>query len=152
MDHRQHPRFPVLFSSSFSSANLVRGEGNVVDLSGRGCRIFSQTEVKVGTTLQLAIHVSKQDEPIQVTQAVVRWYRDRAFGLEFMSLAPDSWSRLQQKVKELERQRRQGHWGTTQADAWALLGLHRYLLRADSNSSPVSASLAWAQAAKIYCA
>ena len=104
MEHRQHPRFPVLFSSSFSSINLVRGEGNVVDLSIRGCRIFSLTEVKAGTTLQLEIHVSKQDPPILVTQAVVRWYRDSSFGLEFVSLSEQAWPRLQQLVKELERE------------------------------------------------
>ena len=104
MDHRQHPRFPVLFSSSFSSINLVKGEGNVVDLSVRGCRIFSLTEVKAGTALQLEIHVSKQDPPIRVTQAVVRWYRDSSFGLEFVSLSPDAWARLQQLVKDLERE------------------------------------------------
>ena len=102
MDHRQHARFPVLFSSSFSSINLVRGEGNVVDLSIRGCRIFSLTEVKAGTTLQLVMHVSKQEPPIQVTQAVVRWYRDSSFGLEFVSLSEEAWPRLQQLVKQLE--------------------------------------------------
>ncbi|HSN04221.1 MAG TPA: PilZ domain-containing protein [Nitrospira sp.] len=104
MEHRQHPRFPVLFSSSFSSINLVKGEGNVVDLSIRGCRIVSPTEVQVGTTLQLAIHVSKQDPPMQVTQAVVRWCRAGSFGLEFASLPPEAWSRLQQLVKELDRE------------------------------------------------
>lgn len=104
MEHRLHPRFPVLFSSSFSSINLVRGEGNVVDLSIRGCRIFSLTEVQVGTTLHLVIHVSKQDPPIDVTQAVVRWYRASSFGLEFVGLSEDAWPRLQQMVKELERE------------------------------------------------
>ncbi len=102
MEHRQHARFPVLFSSSFSSINLVKGEGNVVDLSIRGCRIFSLTEVKTGTALQLAIQVSKQDPPIQVRQAVVRWCRDSSFGLEFVSLSEEAWPRLQQLVKELE--------------------------------------------------
>lgn len=102
MEHRQHTRFPVLFSSSFSSINLVKGEGNVVDLSIRGCRIFSLTEVKVGTALQLAMQVSKQDPPIRVTQAVVRWCRGSSFGLEFVSLSEEAWPRLQQLVKELE--------------------------------------------------
>ncbi|MEC4889291.1 MAG: PilZ domain-containing protein [Nitrospira sp.] len=104
MEHRQHPRFPVSFASSFSSINLVKGDGNVVDLSIRGCRIFSLTEVKAGTTLQLTMQVSKQEPPIQVTQAVVRWYRDHSFGLEFVSLSEEAWPRLQQLVKELERE------------------------------------------------
>ena len=102
MEHRQYPRFPVRFHSSFSSANIVSGEGNLSDLSIRGCRVFSGADVKPGTTLQLRIDVSGCDLPIQVKQAVVRWYRDRSFGLEFASLAPDEWARLQQVVKELE--------------------------------------------------
>lgn len=102
MEHRQHPRFPVKFHSSFSSANIVSGEGNLVDLSIRGCRILSATEVKAGTTLQLRVDVSRDQPSIQVKQAVVRWCRDRSFGLEFVSLAPDEWARLQQVVKELE--------------------------------------------------
>lgn len=102
MEHRQHPRFPVQFRSSFSSANIVSGEGDLVDLSIRGCRILSATEVKAGTTLQLRVDVSRDRPSIQVKQAVVRWYRDRSFGLEFVSLTPDEWARLQHVVKELE--------------------------------------------------
>jgi hypothetical protein len=102
VEHRQHPRFPVQFRSSFSSANIVSGEGTLADLSIRGCRILSATEVKAGTTLQLRVDMSGGKPPIQVTQAVVRWCRDRSFGLEFVSLTPDEWARLQDVVKDLE--------------------------------------------------
>jgi hypothetical protein len=102
LEHRQHPRFPVKFHSSFSSANIVSGEGNLTDLSIRGCCVSSATAVKPGTTLQLRVDVSDDEPPIQVTQAVVRWCRDRSFGLEFASLTPDEWARLQHVVKELE--------------------------------------------------
>lgn len=102
MEHRQHPRFPVQFRSSFSSANIVSGEGNLCDLSIRGCRVVSTTAVKPGTILQLRVDVAEDEPPIQVTQAVVRWCRDRGFGVEFSSLTPDEWARLQQVVKELE--------------------------------------------------
>jgi len=102
VEHRQHPRFPVQFRSSFSSANIVSGEGTLADLSIRGCRILSATEVKAGTTLQLRVDMSGGKPPIQVTQAVVRWCRDRSFGLEFVSLTPGEWARLQDVVKDLE--------------------------------------------------
>jgi len=102
VEHRQHPRFPVQFRSSFSSANIVSGEGTLADLSIRGCRILSATEVKAGTTLQLRVDMSGGKPPIQVTQAVVRWCRDRSFGLEFVSLTPDEWARLKDVVKDLE--------------------------------------------------
>jgi len=102
VEHPQHPRFPVQFRSSFSSANIVSGDGKLSDLSIRGCRVLSGTAVKPGTTLQLRIEVSKGQPPIEVTQAVVRWCRERSFGLEFASLAPAEWARLQQIVEELE--------------------------------------------------
>ncbi|HSA60678.1 MAG TPA: PilZ domain-containing protein [Nitrospiraceae bacterium] len=102
MENRKHPRFPVQFHSSFSSANVVSGEGNLGDLSIRGCRVFSMTEVKPGTTLQLRIEIPDDEPPIQVTQAIVRWCRNGSFGLEFVSLTPDEWARLQHVVKELE--------------------------------------------------
>ena len=102
MEHRQHPRFPVQFRSSFSSANIISGEGKLGDLSIRGCRIFSDADVKPGTTLRLQVDVSRQQPPIQITQAVARWCRDGSFGLEFVSLSPEEWARLQQVVKELE--------------------------------------------------
>ncbi len=102
MEHRQHPRFPVQFRSSFSSANIISGEGTLGDLSIRGCRVFSSADVKPGTTLQVRVELSSRQPPIQVKQAVVRWRRDGSFGLEFVSLIPDEWARLQQVVKELE--------------------------------------------------
>ena len=45
MDKRQHPRFPARFHSSFTSVTVVSGEGNVVDLSLRGCCVESKTSV-----------------------------------------------------------------------------------------------------------
>lgn len=114
MEHRQHPRFPVQFSSSFSSANIVTGEGNLVDLSIRGCRVMSSVDVKAGTTLQLRIKLANGEPPIQVAQAVSRWNRGQSFGLEFVSLSPDEWARLQHVVKELEKEpyQRPGSQGT----------------------------------------
>ncbi|ULA65256.1 MAG: PilZ domain-containing protein [Nitrospira sp.] len=103
MEHRHHPRFPVQFRSSFSSANIVSGDGQLSDLSIRGCCVSSATGVKPGTILQLRI-VPGDEPSIQVKQAVVRWRRDHSFGLEFTSLAPDEWTRLQQVVRALERE------------------------------------------------
>lgn len=102
MDHRQCPRFPVRFQSSFSSANLVGGEGSVLDLSIRGCRIDSGTEVPPGTTLEVCMQTHGDEPPLQVRQAVVRWSRPHQFGLEFVTLEPEEWARLQHVVKRIE--------------------------------------------------
>lgn len=103
MDQRQHQRFPVRFQSSFSLVNRVEGDGNVVNLSLRGCGVVSKTAVHPGTTLALRIRV-QDHETARHQQAVVRWCRDARIGLEFVSLQPDEWARLQHIVKERTRQ------------------------------------------------
>lgn len=50
MDKRQHPRFLARFHSSSSSVTVVTGEGDVVDLSLRGCCVESETSVHPGST------------------------------------------------------------------------------------------------------
>lgn len=104
MENRKDRRFPVQFRSSFSSTNIVSGVGVLGDLSIRGCRVSSVTEVKPGTEVELRIETSNssQESPLQIKQAVVRWSRDGKFGVEFLHLVPDQWVRLQQKVRELE--------------------------------------------------
>jgi hypothetical protein len=104
VEQRRCPRFPVRFRSSFTSANVVGGEGSVIDLSIRGCRVDSNVTVMPGTTLELRIHATEHEPPIAVDQAIVRWARNHLFGVEFMSLQPGEWARLQHLVKELEQE------------------------------------------------
>ena len=102
MEHRQHPRFPVRFRSSFLSANLVSGDGDLQDLSIRGCKVVTSVELQPGTALELRIEASDEALPLCVSHAVVRWHRNGTCGMEFIGLAPDEWTRLQHLVKELE--------------------------------------------------
>jgi hypothetical protein len=104
MDGRKDPRFPVQFRSSFSSANIVSGIGVLTDLSSGGCRIFSTTQVKPGTALALRVEIVAEEPPLHIKQVVVRWCRDGSFGVEFVSLAPEDWAKLQLTVNELARQ------------------------------------------------
>ena len=64
MEQRQNPRFPVRFRSSFTSLNIVGGEGNIIDLSLRGCRVESQTEVRPGTSLEIRIETAEEEPPL----------------------------------------------------------------------------------------
>lgn len=104
MEQRKNPRFPVRFRSSFTSLNLVGGDGNITDLSLRGCRVESQTAVKPGTSLELRIHTSEDEPPLKIQEAVVRWSRAQQFGVEFVTLQPEEWARLQHTVTQLELQ------------------------------------------------
>ena len=102
MEYRKSPRFHVQFRSSFSSVAMVGGEGDIVDLSINGCRIESPTDIQPGATLEVRIAMGASDPPIQIQQALVRWSRGRQFGLEFETMAPEEWARLQHTVKQIE--------------------------------------------------
>ncbi len=102
MDKRQHPRFPARFRSSFTSVAVVSGEGSVVDLSLRGCCVMCKTAVHPGGTITLHVHVLPDEPPLTIGEAVVRWTREGRFGIEFVSLVPEEWARLQHAVSQLE--------------------------------------------------
>ena len=102
IEQRKSLRFHVQFRSSFSSIAMVGGEGSVVDLSIRGCRIESSTDVQPGASLEVRIAAIEHEPPIQIQQALVRWSRGRQFGLEFETMAPEEWARLQHTVKQIE--------------------------------------------------
>jgi PilZ domain-containing protein len=104
VDLRRHPRFrmapPVVLSLarieiSFLLQGHRRGEGTVADLSAKGCKVMSQTQVRVGDRLSLTIHVPKHDAPFRVGVALVRWITRGSFGLEWTALYPDDEQRLQ---------------------------------------------------------
>jgi PilZ domain-containing protein len=102
MEQRKNLRFHVQFRSSFASIAMVGGEGSVVDLSIRGCRIESPTVVQPGASLEVRIAAIEYEPPIQIQQALVRWSRGRQFGLEFETMAPEEWACLQHTVKQIE--------------------------------------------------
>ncbi|MBK5282489.1 MAG: PilZ domain-containing protein [Nitrospiraceae bacterium] len=102
MEQRKNLRFHVQFRSSFSSIAMVGGEGTVVDLSIRGCRIDSPIDVQPGASLEVRIAAIEHEPPIQIQQALVRWSRGRQFGLEFVTMTPEEWARLQHTVSQIE--------------------------------------------------
>ena len=102
MDLRKNLRFHVHFRSSFSSVGMVGGEGDIVDLSIGGCRIESAVDVQPGVSLEVRIVTIGQESPIQIQQAIVRWKRGREFGLEFVTMSPGEWARLQRTVQQIE--------------------------------------------------
>ena len=104
MEQRKDSRFPVGFRSSFSSANSISGDGTLSELSLRGCRVRSLTEVNPGTVLQIRVHVSDRESPIVISHAIVRWYRDGSFGCEFVTLGVEEWGRLRAVTTELEKE------------------------------------------------
>jgi hypothetical protein len=104
MDKRIHRRFPTQFRSTFSSVYIADGEGQAINLSLRGCCVNSTSDVRPGTMVQIHLYVSDGKLPIQIDQAIVHWHLTTYFGVEFVSLSPESEARIQQIVKQLELQ------------------------------------------------
>ena len=101
-EKRQYRRFPVQFRSSFSSVNVVGGEGALADLSVRGCRIEAGIAVKAGTELRLKIHLPNEPTPLEIAVAAVRWTRKEAFGVEFMDMHDEEWKRLGRFIASMD--------------------------------------------------
>jgi hypothetical protein len=99
---REFPRFRVQFRSSFTSAQIVAGEGTIVDLSIRGCRVESGTSVPASTNLELRIYLAGQDALIDIESAAVRWSMGREFGLEFIRMQSEQQARLRLLVEDLK--------------------------------------------------
>ena len=72
----------------FLGEDDFEGEATVLDLSTRGCRATSQTEVQVGTTLRLSLFLHDQEWPLRIDEALVRWVKGEIFGLEFTGIRP----------------------------------------------------------------
>ena len=117
MEQLSNLRYRAQFRSSFSSVAMVGGEGSLLDLSIRGCRIESLTDVKPGTTLEVRVEAIGGEPPIQIQAAIVRWSREQQFGLEFEVIAPTEWAYLRDVVQQIElepyqREQQQGQAGT----------------------------------------
>ncbi len=96
-------RYRAEFHSSFSSAELVAGEGVGLDLSVRGCRISSPTRVTRGTELQLHLVLPENDHYsfVEVERAVVQWTEGNEFGVEFLQLTTETPERIRRFLRTL---------------------------------------------------
>jgi hypothetical protein len=78
-----------------------QGEGTLLDLSLRGCRIQGAPPCACGTRLRLQLWLPDQGQPMAVEQAVVRWVKADEFGVSFQDVPPDVQARLAQVVQVL---------------------------------------------------
>ncbi len=100
MEKRKAPRHPVQCFISFSGDH-IGGEGLVVDVSGHGCSVESDKNAKEGTYLTLHVSLPDAASALKVDLAVVRWAKEKAFGLEFICMQPEEQERLRRFVSTL---------------------------------------------------
>lgn len=98
MERRQYPRVPVCYLSRLSAEQNPAEVAVVLDLSVGGCRVHSTTKVHPGTEVRLQIALPSQLAPFAVERALVRWAREREFGVSFISLRPEERERLRRLV------------------------------------------------------
>ena len=100
---RQHQRCGVpptcllsfaRFAFSITFSGDTEGEGSVINLSIKGCKVESDAGVKVGDAMSLIILLPGEESPTTVDLALVRWAKGQCFGLEFVSIGDAEMNRL----------------------------------------------------------
>lgn len=92
---RKFPRFEVELPCLVSTDEGVDWSATAVNLSRGGCAIRSTATVKRGQYLRLLIF-SSHSESIEIGLAPVRWATGDRFGVEFILIAPQDVSRLEE--------------------------------------------------------
>ena len=107
---RQHHRCPVPsacllsfapFTPTISFGGDAEGEGLVLNLSLRGCKVNSDAEVDVGDAMSLIVLLPGEPCPTSIDLALVRWVHDQSFGVEFVSVGSADVNRLRQFLSSI---------------------------------------------------
>ena len=100
MDKRQHPRVDLQFRIVFNDDG-IQGQGEILNLSRRGCAVQSEAAVATRMYLALQLYLPGDEDPVTIDQAVVRWTAVQQFGVEFMQLQDHAVQRLHHFVSGL---------------------------------------------------
>ena len=88
-ERRVTPRFPVLLPVTISGDH-VQGQGTVVNLSARGCRMSTAAPVPAGRVLRLKIHGTDGQPLFEISEAAVRSVQGNQAGFEFLKISEDA--------------------------------------------------------------
>ena len=84
-----------------------KGEGMLLDLSLKGCRIQGVYPSSSGTRLRLQLWLPDQSQPVQVDLAAVQWIKKDQFGVSFLTMSPHAQARLAQVFRMLHEAQQQ---------------------------------------------
>jgi hypothetical protein len=76
------------------ASGIQVGEGQVLNMSDRGCLVESSVSVKAGDYLQLRFSLHESQPSMHVSQAVVCWAEGFRFGVEFLGMEEKDRTRL----------------------------------------------------------
>ena len=73
-----------------------QGEGIILDMSLKGCRIRGVAPGLCGMRLRLQLWLPDQSQPVKVELAAIRWVQKNIFAVSFLEMRPDAQARLAQ--------------------------------------------------------
>jgi hypothetical protein len=96
-ESRASERVPIQCSIVLASGIQV-GEGQVLNMSDRGCLVESSVSVKAGDYLQLRLSLPESEPSMRVSRAAVCWAQGFRFGVEFLGMEEKDRARLNRFV------------------------------------------------------
>ena len=100
---RKYPRFAVSLSSTLlHKEDQFRHTGSIRNLSIKGCRVESMIHPFTGMQLTVQLHLPGDPQPIEISNAAVRWSGSSGIGLEFLTVAPPHQDRLDRMIQQLQ--------------------------------------------------
>jgi hypothetical protein len=99
-------RFPVRIDAIFYTGGMeTEAKGTISDLSKGGCRAESHVPPNAGAELRLSIMMPDYAWPLKVDRAIVRWVKNRCFGIEFLSMHSSQRDRLTRFIMRVKQER-----------------------------------------------
>ena len=92
-ESRSSERIPLQCSIVLASGTQV-GEGQVLNMSDRGCLVESSVSLKAGDDLQLRFSLPGSEPSLRVSRAAVCWAQGFRFGVEFLGMEERDRARL----------------------------------------------------------
>jgi len=98
---RPFRRFAVQWPVSYH-AGPSRGQGTLWNFSVNGWKVSGDMPLQVGQMCSLTVTLPDQPSVV-VSAAIVRWARDKEYGLETLAIDKQVHSRLEQVIEQLEQ-------------------------------------------------
>jgi len=85
--------------------DTVAHTGTLVDISHEGCRIRSANDPPEAKYFRVEIRLEDPHATLTVDLAVLRWWRNGEFGVEFIRMEPDHQARFRSLIRSCEEAR-----------------------------------------------
>ena len=90
---RTYHRFPLFYPVIFGGAPFV-GEGNLTNLSLKGCSVMCDREVLCGSDVRVSVLLPNQTPTLSIDLGTIKWVQGHQFGVEFLRLPHEARQRL----------------------------------------------------------